>query len=232
MAKILVVDDDPFIVQLIVTSLASEHALETACDGAMASELLRFYKFDLAIIDWELPGKDGLQICSEYRLTGGKMPILLLTCKTDIEEKEAGLDAGADDYMTKPFELRELKARLIALLRRSPFETTIRKFGELVLDMESCTLRNADREIRLLRKEAEVLEMLMNNGGEYLSTERILAQVWGDASVSAGALVSCIKRLRKKIDNEGERSFIETAPRLGYRLVSRGRTTRGPLGSA
>src|SRR5579862_8845637 len=135
MAKILLVEDDLDLISRITKWLSLErHSVEAASNGQEALDLLRDVKYDLIILDWHLPGLSGIEVCKYYRSAGGKAPVLMLTGKTDIADKEAGLDAGADDYLTKPFNPRELSARLRALARR-PAETLDDKLtaGDLVL---------------------------------------------------------------------------------------------------
>ncbi|MBX9694769.1 MAG: response regulator transcription factor [Cyanobacteria bacterium] len=218
MAKILIVEDDADLRRLIVTALKQEHVVETADNGSQASELLRFYSYDLVILDWSLPDKDGVDICREFRQRGGRVPVLMLTAKKEIEEKEEGLDSGADDYLTKPFVMRELRARLAALLRRSPHNKRIITYDDLSLDIERLVLTLSGEEVKLLRREVQVLEALMGSKEHFLSTSALLEKVWGDENASASGLISCIKRLRSKVDKEGQPSFIETVPKLGYRL--------------
>ncbi len=223
MAKILVVDDDETLLSMVTTALKNEHSVESTESGVQAAELLRFYTYDVVILDWNLPDRDGIDVLCEYRDRGGSIAVLLLTGKQDTDDKEKGLDCGADDYLTKPFEMRELKARLNALLRRSPVKKRATEYGDLSLDLEKLVLTIGQRQVQLLRREVQVLDLIIRARGEYLTTATLLEEVWGAANSSPGGLISCIKRLRDKVDLPGRESFIETTPRLGYRLNYHGR---------
>lgn len=221
MAKILVVEDDEEISGLIRDVLAVEHhTVECVVDGKEALERLRFYKYDMAIMDWNLPGLPGIEICSQYRTKGGTIPILILTGRTDVLEREAGLDSGADDYLTKPFHMRELSARVRALLRRSgQVSGNILTAGRVKLDPQTFRVHVDDVEVRLLPKEFALLEFLMRNKNQVFSVNGLLDHVWADGSESSvDALRQCLARLRKKIDKDGEESLITTVVGRGYTI--------------
>lgn len=224
MAKILVVEDDPLISQSLVDWLEGEHhTVELAEDGKEAQDLLKFYPYDLVILDWQLPGLSGIEVCRNFRSSGGKIPILMLTSQGNIEHKEMGFDSGADDYLTKPFQLRELAARIRALLRR-PFDM-VQTIGtssnaEVVLDPKDfCLVLRGTKRIVLQPKEFAVLEFLMRHPEQFYSTEQLLNQVWkSDSESSVGALRACVKRLRKRIGADCP-GLVESARSYGYRVV-------------
>ncbi len=217
MAKILVVEDSQDILDSIKEILEAEHhQVEAIKDGADALFMLKSYPYDLIVMDWQLPNKDGVDIVREYRREGGKTPILMLTGKAAIDDKEEGFDAGADDYLTKPFNGKELLARIRALLRRPPLTVSnILKGAGIELD-PSCMLVVIDgKSIELLPKEFQVLEFLMRNPNRVFEQDAILNRVWpSDSEATSEALRSTIKRLRKKIDPNGE--IVRTVHGIGY----------------
>ena len=208
MAKILVVEDNHELTEMIKTLLEFEHhQVETIQDGQEAAYALRINSFDMVILDWELPGKNGIDICHEFRSAGGATPVLILTGRREIEDKESGLDAGADDYLTKPFHPRELSARVRALLRR-PKQTTdnILKIVDLELDPTKRTVKRADQNIDLLPKEFALLEFFLRHKESVFSFEALLERVWqSDTEATTEAVRSTLKRLRRKIDSDPEK---------------------------
>lgn len=222
MAKILLVEDEPEFSTLICEWLkaSDHHVVDAVQKGEEALDLLRFYKFDMIILDWMLPGMSGLEVCKAFRSTGGTTPVLMLTAKTHVDEKEAGLDAGADDYLTKPFELKELSARIRALLRRPvAFSGTVLKAGDVVMDTASYKVTRSGEDIQLLPKEFALLEFLMRHQNQVFSPEALLDRVWtSDSEASPETIRTYIKRLRKKIDLEGKPSILSTVHGVGYKL--------------
>jgi DNA-binding response OmpR family regulator len=220
-AKILLVEDENDLAETVAEWLADEyHLVETEGNGARALNRLTDGNYDLAIVDIMLPECDGLQICRALREHGSAIPILMLTARTSIDSKEAGLDAGADDYLTKPFQLRELSARIRALLRRphTPPQTVL-IVGDVSLDRRSCTVTKAGRQIHLLPKEFSLLELFMRNVGQVMSIDELLDRVWGtDASIVPETVRTNIKTLRKKIDPSSGGSYIHTVHGLGYKM--------------
>ncbi len=196
------------------------HRTEIIANGADGLDCLKSFGYDLAIIDWQLPGLGGDDICRRYRATGGKMPIMMLTTRSTETDKATGLDAGADDYLPKPFGATELKARVRALLRRSSgfFETALFA-GQAKLDAAACAVTINDRTVKLQPTEYALLEFLMRHPQNYFSSEQLLRHVWRDsAEVSSEALRTCIKRIRQKLDTPGQPSIIETNKGWGYKL--------------
>jgi DNA-binding response OmpR family regulator len=221
-AKILLVEDEHDLAEAIVDWLADEyHVVEVAEDGSDVLPRFAATGYDLAILDIMLPGVDGLTICRRLRESGASIPILMLTAKKSIESKEAGLDAGADDYLTKPFQLRELSARVRALLRRPLTQPrdVLRCVG-LTLDRRTCTVTKHGSLLKLLPKEFAMLELFMRHPNEVISIDALLDRVWGtQSSIVPETVRTNIKTLRKKIEGSGV--SIQTIHSLGYRLENR-----------
>ncbi len=221
MAKILIVEDDTDIATIVSRWLQHEnHLVEISKDGEDASVKLKLNQYDLVILDWMLPKITGVELCQKFRTSGGTTPILLLTAKSTIENKEAGLDSGADDYLTKPFDLKELSARVRALLRRAgAISTKTLKIGDLSLDAEMHQVFVGDMLISLNPKEFALLEFLMRHPNQIFSGEALLSRVWqSDAMASTDTVRAHIKNLRKKIDQPGKTSPISTVHGLGYKI--------------
>lgn len=221
MAKILIVEDDHHVSQTITDWATSvHHCVESVFSGPDGLDRLKFYAYDLAILDWQLPGLTGVEICRQYRRTGGTIPILMLTGQRAIENKEEGFDSGADDYLTKPFELRELAARVQALLRRpSQIVKALQKGQDLSLDYQTFSLVRSGQKVRLLPKEFAILEFLLRHPGQYFTPEQILNHVWGsDSESTIDSLRTCIKRLRQRIDVGDNPAMIVTSRGFGYKL--------------
>lgn len=222
MAKILIVEDDQELAGVLQDWLVSEHhVVDTVDNGAEADQMLRHYAFDLLVLDWDLPGMPGVQVCKNFRTRGGLTPILMLTGKSEIKDKTVGLDAGADDYLTKPFHPDELSARVRALLRRpAPVSATNElKAGDLLLEPNTYRVTRAGKELRLLPKEFALLEFLMRHPNVVFSADALIDRVWSSESdASPDTVRTNIKRLRQKIDIEGERPMILTVHGVGYKL--------------
>lgn len=221
--KILFVEDDREMAATVLDWLGSErYEIKHLADGKEAFNLVQSDSFDLLILDWELPGMSGLEICQQYRLQNGKAAVLILTGRDSINDRVLGLDVGADDYLTKPFSLKELSARVRALLRRNADnKSTVLEVGKLKLDTVKYRLSVNGRDIQLMPRDFTLMEFLMRNPDTVFSTEALLNRVWTmETDVGPDALRTSIKRIRKKIDqsdNEAE-SLIENVPRVGYRL--------------
>jgi DNA-binding response OmpR family regulator len=221
MAKILIVEDDRDLSSLVSDKLAAQHHLvEQAFEGKDGEERLRFYKYDLLILDWDLPQISGVEICRQFRQHGGVTPILMLTGKGATSDKEAGLDAGADDYLTKPFAMEELAARVRALLRRPVgYAPTLLSARNVELDPVAFKVMRDGKEIKLLPKEFALLEFLMRHKDQVFSAEAIIDRVWKSESDSTNESVrTTVKRLRQKIDVEGKPSLISNVFGVGYKI--------------
>ncbi len=221
MAKLLLVEDDAELRGMVEDWLKHEHySVEIASDGHDAWERLAIYSFDLVILDWQLPGLSGLEVLRQFRQSGGKTPVLMLTGQKTIEQKETGLDSGADDYLTKPFHMKELSARVRALLRRSSAApSNVLTAGEITLDPTTYTVTRAGQEVYLQKREFALLEFLMRNPNRVFTPDALLDRVWqSETDATEAALRSCMKRLRQKIDVEGEEPLIRTIHGVGYKL--------------
>jgi two-component system, OmpR family, manganese sensing response regulator len=223
-AKILLAEDDPKISQLVADWLQGEdYIVELAVDGADATERLALSEYDLLIIDWNMPHVTGIELCRKFRQSGGKTPIIMLTGKGKLDDKEQGLDSGADDYLTKPFELRELSARIRAILRRpAVLAPDVLKCRGLELDVHARELRKDGKVIDLLPREVAVLEFLMRNTNQVFSIEALQTRIWpSDSETSPDALRVYIARIRSKIDDHGDKPIIKTVRGEGYMLDER-----------
>ncbi len=222
--RILVIEDEHKIAGAIKQGLTQErYAVDVEYDGDSGLGAALSQPYDLLIIDRMIPGSvDGLGVCREVRAKGLHMPILILTAKGEVRDRVTGLDAGADDYMVKPFSFEELLARIRALLRR-PSETqkTILKVGDLTLDTTSYEVRRSDKDIALSAKEFALLEYLMRNSGQVLSKDKIISHVWDfDADILPNTIEVYIGYLRVKIDRafRGKPSLIHTKRGFGYKI--------------
>lgn len=223
MAKVLIVEDDKDLLEVLSFCMTSKgYSVTRVTNGRDALDNLRIYKYDVIILDWMMPELTGLDVLKTYRNSGGKTPILMLTAKSSTNDKETGLDLGADDYLTKPFEPKELLARIRALLRRPQTLTgTSLMVGDLVLDPASCHVTKAGKEIHLRPKLYSLLEFLMRHPNQVFSGEAILDRVWLDDSFASPETVRThIKLLRQAIDSDPGESMIRTVRNRGYMLVN------------
>jgi len=223
MAKILLVEDDVDLSTMISARLEAEnHIVEVAHDGRVGYDYMMLTKYDVIILDWNLPTMEGVDVLKEYRKNGGASPVIFLTGRDEISEKEVGLDSGADDYLTKPFNTRELSARIRALMRRP--EAVAREVftsGDLSLDASNHRLTKNGKDAKLQPKDFSLLEFFMRNPDRPFSPDALLQRVWhADSDASIDGLRAAIKRIRKVIDGSSSEddSYIETMPRVGYRF--------------
>lgn len=203
MSKILVVDDDPEIRFAVAKLLEMEkHIVETCADCDEARAMLEAYSYELVVLDWQLPDGSGIDILRFFRGKGGKTPVLMLTGKDKNIDKAAGLDSGADDYLTKPFDALEFNARVRALLRRpAVFATKTISLAGITLDADAHTVTKDGEQVSLYRREFQILEYLMRHPNRVFSHEDILNGVWpSDTEVGPDACRSAIKRLRQALD--------------------------------
>lgn len=225
MTMILIVDDDKGLVNLVFQSLNFEqYRCEIAYDGKEAREKLADPIFGLIILDWQLPDATGPELLQEYRRAGGSAPVLMLTGKDSVEDKEMGLDSGADDYLTKPFSVKELTARIRALLRRpQEVQNNELRAGDLVVDSKNRKVSVNGQAVILLPKEFQLLEFMMRHPNCVFSTEELLNRVWSSESVSTiEATKSTMKRLRKKLDPDG--NYIRTKHGVGFIFQTESKT--------
>lgn len=223
MTRILVVEDEPGIALGLEDDLRMEgYEVEVIADGAVASRRAREAVFDLILLDVMLPGKDGFEICRELRRHGLRTPILMLTAKTQEAEKVMGLEMGADDYVTKPFGTRELRARIKALLRRASGaeETECYAFGTVEVDFERGELRKDGEPIELTPLEFKLLELFVRSRGRVLSRERLVSGAWGSGTFASERIVdNHIANLRRKIEPDpANPRYLRNLRGLGYRF--------------
>lgn len=221
MAKILLIEDDLMLAKLICQQLRAQfHVVDLVLDGDSALDYLLCSDFDLAILDWELPGLSGPELCGQYREGGGGAPILFLTGKTDIEHKSQGFNAGADDYLCKPFDMQELILRIDSLMRRpAALKSESLSSGDLRVEPRSGRVRVEENEVRLQPKEMALLEFLMRNPDTIFDPANLLAHVWEtDSDSSEIALRTCISNIRKKLGGADRKSVIESVHGRGYRF--------------
>lgn len=224
--KILLVDDEVELTDPLSRLLTREgYNVDAAYNGLQGSELALCGDYDMLILDWMLPGKNGLEICQELRRQGKTTPVLFLTAKDTLDDRVKGLDAGADDYLVKPFELRELLARVRALLRRSSTTQVIEAptprliKADLELDIENQVAYRTGRVIELSEKESQLLQYFMENSGQLLTHAQIMENLWNDTEQpSSNVIAALIRLLRRKIESTGETQLIHTVYGKGYRF--------------
>ncbi|MEP0859463.1 two-component system response regulator RppA [Trichocoleus sp. DQ-U1] len=230
--RILLVDDEVELTEPLSRVLSREgYSVELAYDGASGNQMALQGGYDLLILDWMLPQISGLEICQQMRSRKDATPVLFLTAKDTLDDRVLGLDAGADDYLVKPFELRELLARVRALLRRSatdaPASATIEahyhphllQIGDLELDCENQLAYRHGRTIELSEKETHLLEYFMSHAGQLLTHAQIHQHLWNpDEQPSSNVLAALIRLLRRKIEASGETTLIHTVYGKGYRF--------------
>lgn len=223
MAKVLLVEDDEDLAVTISDMLSDErHTIDTIHNGLDAMEALKTRSYEVVVLDWDLPGKSGISILRDFRAAGGGTPIIMLTGKSEVEQKEQGLDSGADDYLTKPFHLKELAARVRSLLRRPTMSNAgVLTWGNLSLDPSKFEVSRDGQQLRLLPRDFAILEFLMRHPTQIFSTQALLDGVWNyDSDATPQGLRVAIRRIRKVIDvtDDLETSMIENISRVGYRM--------------
>lgn len=220
--RVLLVEDDERIAEYVANGLRQEgHVVEVAADGEAGLSDLTDGEYDAAIVDVMLPRRDGVSVVREARRRGVETPILMLSAKAEVPDRVSGLEAGADDYLTKPFSFAELSARLAALARRAaraPSSTRL-SYADLELDLLTRRVRRAGREIELTAKELALLELFLRNPERVLSKTMILEHVWGyDFDPQTNVVDVLVHRLRKAVDHPFDRPLIQTVRGLGYVL--------------
>lgn len=223
MSLILLVEDNPDIAALVGDHLEQAgFELDYAADGVTGLHLAVTEDFDAIILDLMLPGMDGIDICRKLRQEAGKdTPILMLTARDTLADKVAGLEAGADDYLVKPFELEELDARLKAMMRRASGDLTsqVLKVSDLQVDTGTLEVRRAGKRLNLTPIGFKLLTTLMKASPKLLSRRDLERAVWGDIAPDSDALRSHLYNLRKTIDKPFDSALLHTVPGMGYRLV-------------
>lgn len=216
--RVLVVEDDEEIADVLRRSLRQEgHEVRTTADGEEALQAAREFTPDLVVLDLGLPTLDGVEVCRRLR-EDGDVPILILTARTDTGDRVEGLDAGADDYLVKPFERDELLARLRALMRRRPPQGSASlRVGDLVLNPDTREVHRGERQLDLTNREFELLEYLMRNQKIVISRERLLDEVWGyDPTSMTNTIDVFISNLRRKLEEGDEPRLLHTKRGAGY----------------
>ena len=226
MAKLLIVEDEPSIALALEDDLRRErYETEVAGDGDTAVDRGRSGTFDLILLDVMLPKRDGFEVCRELRRLGIDTPIILLTARTQEAEKVLGLEAGADDYVTKPYSARELRARIKAHLRRSARHIgDVYRFGDVELDFVRCELRRGGRPVDLSALEFKLLAAFVKRSGRLLTRAQLLEEVWGSGThVTDRVVDNQVTNLRKKIEPNPDRpKFLVSLRGLGYRFDGKG----------
>jgi two-component system response regulator MprA len=221
-ARILVVEDEPVLRDGLRTALKLEgYDVEVASDGSQALEILAARPADAVVLDVLMPRLDGLEVCRRLRAARNGVPVLMLTARADVEDRVEGLDAGADDYVVKPFALDELFARLRALLRRAaePKDGEVVSFADLSLDPATREVRRGGRAVELTRTEFSLLELFLRNPRQVLTRSLIFERVWGyDFGAGSNSLDVYVGYLRRKTEAGGEPRLIQTVRGVGYAL--------------
>ena len=220
--RVLLAEDEKELNDLVRKTLEDEgYAVDSVFDGDSALEYLSSTPYDIALLDIMMPGRDGIAVLREYRKSGGKAPILILTARDAIEDRVVGLDAGADDYLVKPFMFPELLARIRVLLRRNTTSasSSVLECGDLVMDTSSHAVRRRGRKIDLSAKEYSILEYMMRNQGAVLGRESFRSHIWSwDYDGESNVIDVYIRYLRKKIDDGESVKLIHTIRGAGYML--------------
>lgn len=223
MQKILIIEDEPNIRELVLYNLSQyDYEGVAAEDGLQGLAMVHSEKPDLILLDIMLPGKNGYDICKELRAEGSKTPIIMLTAKNEEIDKVLGLEFGADDYMSKPFGIRELMARIKAVLRRyesSPEQDGI-AIGDLIINIDSHEVRLAGKPLELTLKEFDLLRVLAENRGRVMTRDQLLDKVWGFEYIGETRTVDVhVRYLRKKLgDEDNEGKYIQTIRGMGYKM--------------
>jgi len=222
MSKILLVEDDENLAYLLKMQLEqARYMVDHVAAGLIAISQLKIAEYDLLILDWMLPDISGVDVCRQYRGSGGRTPILMLTARGAVEDKASGLNAGADDYLVKPFHPVELNARVQALLRRpTSYAGKTLQVRDIELDTEGNRVFKGGQEIDLTSKEFALLELLMRYPNQSFTLESILSRVWqSDSTASVDTVRTHMKTLRRKLGDSEENGIIRTKRGAGYRIV-------------
>jgi DNA-binding response OmpR family regulator len=218
--RILIVEDDPAMSKLLQKGLQEEqHVVSLAIDGKTGLELVKSYQFDVIVLDWMLPGMDGVELARRMRAEGNSSPVLMLTAKDAVSDIVKALDAGADDFLTKPFSFAEFLARLRALGRRQSMTAKANRLeiGDLILDASSRQVFRGRHEIHLTATEYKLLEFLMRREGSVASRRAIVEAVWGlESEVEGNTLDVFVRLLRTKVDHGRKQRLIQTVRGFGY----------------
>ncbi len=218
-ARVLVVDDDPAVRTAISRALRTDYEVEEAADGAQALAQHTASPADTIVLDLLMPEIGGLDVCRTLRRREDPVPILVVTARDAVDDRVEGLDAGADDYLVKPFAIEELRARVRALLRRTGAGDGALRFGDLTLDPATREVHRGDRRLQLTRTEFNLLELFLRNPRQVLTRSQIYERVWGyDFGATSNALWVYIGYLRRKLEEGGEPRLLHTVRGVGYAL--------------
>jgi len=219
--KILIVEDEHLIATSLKKGLEQEHyTVDIAFDGIEGYDLAATGDYDIILLDLMLPGLDGLSICKKLREEKNNTPILMLTAKSQLEDKIKGLNSGADDYLTKPFAFEELLARIRALSRRPQQSTSkVLTVGDLSIDTTNYQIKRGNKEIRLSSKEYSLLECLVRHTGQILNKDQLIQYVWSyESDILPNTVEVYIRNLRQKIDKPFKKKLIQTIRGFGYKI--------------
>lgn len=221
MAKILLVEDNEAFAELVEDLLTSnKHVLEVASTRQYAAELLKVYEYDMLIVDWELPDGSGADLIHSIRQSGQGTPILMLTARETLDDKEHGLGAGADDYLTKTADPRELLARVKALMRRPAiYKQEVLDLGTIQINVSQHVVTKNGQVVHLFPKELALLEYMAQHKESVLTADELLERIWpSDTEATSQTVRSCVNRIRAKLDDPDQPSLIQTLYKIGYRL--------------
>lgn len=219
--RLLLAEDERALSKALATILErSNYSVDTVYDGEAALEYLAADNYDGVILDIMMPKKDGITVLKELRSRGSKIPVLLLTAKSEVDDKVLGLDSGANDYLTKPFHSRELLARIRAMTRAQSSQTSsVLQMGNITLDQRTYELSSPTGSFRLANREFQILELLMQNPGNLISAERLMEKIWGyDSETEISVVWVYISYLRKKLSALGANIQIRATRNVGYCL--------------
>ena len=218
-ARVLVVDDDPAVRSAISRALRTDYEVDEAEDGAQALARHAASPADTIVLDLLMPEVGGLDVCRALRRRDDPVPILVVTARDAVDDRVEGLDAGADDYLVKPFAVEELRARVRALLRRAGAGDTAIRFADVTLDPATREVRRGERRLQLTRTEFNLLELFMRNPRQVLTRSQIYERVWGyDFGATSNALWVYVGYLRRKLEEDGEPRLLQTVRGVGYAL--------------
>ena len=219
--RLLLAEDERALSKALATILErSNYSVDTVYDGEAALEYLAADNYDGVILDIMMPKKDGIMVLKELRSRGSKIPVLILTAKSEVDDKVLGLDSGANDYLTKPFHSRELLARIRAMTRAQSSQTSsVLQMGNINLDQRTYELSSPTGSFRLANREFQILELLMQNPGNLISAERLMEKIWGyDCETEISVVWVYISYLRKKLSALGANIQIRATRNVGYCL--------------
>ena len=216
-ARVLVVDDDPAVRSAVARALRVDYQVDEAADGAEALAQQASSPSDVIVLDLLMPEIGGIEVCRSLRRREDSVPILVVTARDAIDDRVEGLDAGADDYLVKPFAVEELRARVRALLRRTGAGNDAVQFGDLTLDVTTREVHRGERRLQLTRTEFNLLELFMRNPRQVLTRSQIYERVWGyDFGATSNALWVYVGYLRRKLEENGEPRLLHTVRGVGY----------------